>query len=162
MAGSRRTVAGPTTSLSTRLRSARGSRPRARFGVRRVAHPDAERLIDEHFGLASNVLRVTSDGTGIYLQPRGTIRGHVVDATGTPLTEPDLLLDWQSPSGGSCGTGDMGYGPGGAEGFELPCTPGRWTIRVLRLDEAPTVLGEATVDVPAGGVAEVTIVTSGG
>ncbi len=91
------------------------------------ANPDADRLINEHYAVG-DMLRVESDGTGIVLLPKSSIRGRVVDPLGRPV--PDLSLVWVPDSAGICGILDMGFGTSEDGEFEIPhCTPGGWTIR---------------------------------
>jgi hypothetical protein len=128
------------------------------------ANPAAPALILAHYGVGPDILRVDSDGTGIVLLPRGTIRGTVVTADGgTPHTDA-LMVSWASDDTGDghgdCGVGDMGYGVGLNGRFTLPCAPGGWTITIEEARDASgngdwTPVGSGHVIVPAGG--EVTL-----
>jgi hypothetical protein len=121
------------------------------------ANPAAPALIAAHFGVGSSVLAVSSDETGIELQPRGKVRGRVVNADGKPpAADGSLMLDWTSdvppPGGGQCGIGDVGYGPGEGGRFELPCAPGGWTIVVRESvpNDGWKEVGRGHVVVPPG------------
>jgi hypothetical protein len=120
------------------------------------ANAAAPGLIADHFGAGPALLKVTSDGTGIELQPKGKVRGRVVNADGSPaLGDGSLTVNWASdhPGAGSgdCGGGDIGYGVGEHGRFELPCAPGRWTISITSDDDGNvTELGRAHVVVPPG------------
>lgn len=118
------------------------------------ANPMAETYILAHYGVTADVLKVYSDGTGIRLSPRGTIRGTVVTAAGLVPGPNQLQVDWAGEvAGGECGIGDMGYGVLDTGRFELPCAAGGWTIRVLVLIPNADWLevGRGHVLVPAGG-----------
>ena len=97
------------------------------------ANPAAAALLAARYGLTPDELRVTSDGTGIQLQPRGTVRGRIVRADGTPPGDNGFDLAWTSDHPGSgageCGS-EVGMGVAADGRFVLPCAPGGWTIRV--------------------------------
>ena len=126
------------------------------------ANPLAPALILAHYGVPADMLRVTSDGTGILLLAKGTVRGTVVRADGTP---PDprasLNVEWASdhPGAGSgdCGGGDVGYGVGANGRFELPCAPGGWTITITDMDHDFAPLGHGHVVVRPGEAVRLTI-----
>jgi hypothetical protein len=130
---------------------------RAEVGIS-SANPDAPRLILEHFGVPADMLRVESDGTGILLQPRGTI--HVALAGAGVRFGPDL--DWnvawtsdRPQGGGDCG--DMtGIGIPEDGTFDLDCAPGGWTIAIQeRSGESDWVaIGSVHVVVPAAGAVD--------
>ena len=131
---------------------------RAELGIS-SANPQAAALIQAHFGVPPDKLRVTSDGTGILLKPRGTVHGRVVTQGGDAPGRNDWMLNWSSdgPTGGDCGE-MVGYGVPPDGTFELPCAPGGWTIAV----DAPVAdgwapIGSAHVLVPAGGDVDFTI-----
>jgi len=124
------------------------------------ANPVAPLLILAHYGVGPDMLRVDSDGTGIRLLPRGTIRGTVVTAKGgVPLADA-LMVSWASDETGDghgdCGVGDIGYGVGADGRFELPCAPGGWTITIEEPRDPSgngnwTPVGSGHVVVPVGG-----------
>jgi hypothetical protein len=131
---------------------------RAELGIS-SANPQAAALIQAHFGVPPDKLRVTSDGTGILLKPRGTVHGRVVNEGGDAPGRNDWMLNWSSdgPTGGDCGE-MVGYGVKPDGTFELPCAPGGWTISV----DAPVAdgwapIGSAHLVVPAGGDVDLTI-----
>ena len=123
----------------------------------------APSLILAHYGVPADMLRVDSDGTGVFLLPRGRIRGTVVTADGSTTTAGDLMLDWSGDGPGECGGGDVGFGVDHGR-FELPCSPGGWTIEVTRPrpGEGWEVVGRGHVVVPAGGIVELRIVLDEG
>lgn len=133
------------------------------------ANPDAPRLIVEHYvarlGVPSGMLRVISDGTGVALMPRGTVRGTVVLADGSAPGENDLMIDGDGDGPGTCGGGDIGYGVAADGGFEIPCTVGGWTIKVLAGGPDSggwRTVGRTHVVVPADGIAKARIVLAPG
>lgn len=109
------------------------------------ANPAAAALILAHYAVPPDKLRVVSDGTGILLQPRGTIHGRVVVAGGGGIPAGnDWMINWVAdhPTGGDCG--DMtGLGVDRNGGFDLPCAPGGWTVAVQALK------GDSWVDIGA-------------
>ena len=117
------------------------------------ANPDAPRLIRERFGVDEEMLRVTSDGTGIELLERGTIKGRVLDAQGKPV--PGIAIDARSPVTSTCG-GETGHATDAAGRFVLEgCAPTTWTIRVFR--NAENMLASVDVVLEPGDTAEVLI-----
>jgi hypothetical protein len=124
------------------------------------ANPDAPRLIMEHFGADASTLRVLSDGTGIVLQPRGTVHMTFVLANGKAPGRNAWALAWtpDRPGNGDCG--DMvGYGVPEDGTFDLACSPGGWTIAVQEIVlDAWVDVGKGHVMVPAGGTADLRIV----
>jgi hypothetical protein len=125
------------------------------------ANPDAPALIRAHFGVGADMLKVLSDGTGIVLQPRGTVLGAVVTADGKAPGQNGLMLAWTAdrPGGGGGDCGEMagvGVPPDGT--FRLPCAPGGWTIAVqASAGDTWVDVGKGHVVVPAGGTVELTI-----
>jgi hypothetical protein len=124
------------------------------------ANPAAPALILAHYGVGPDMLRVDSDGTGILLLQRGTVRGTVVTAEGGVPRSDTLMVSWTSDDTGDghgdCGVGDMGYGVGDSGAFELPCAPGGWTITIKEPRDPSgngswTPVGSGHVIVPAGG-----------
>ena len=113
-------------------------------------------LILEHFGVGPAVLSISSDGTGIQLQPKGKVRGRVLRADGTPAaSDGSLTVNWVSdhpgPGSGECGGGDIGYAVGEGGRFELPCAPGGWTISITTSSgQDVTEVGRRHVVVPPG------------
>lgn len=115
----------------------------------------APALLLQHFGVGPDLLSVTSDGTGIQLQPKGRVRGRVVNADGTPAaSDGSLTVIWEPdvPGAGSgeCGGGDVGYGVGENGRFELPCHPGGWTISITDDSRPVREVGRGHVVVPPG------------
>ena len=114
------------------------------------ANPDAPRLIVEHYvatlGIPAEMLRVTSDGTGVALMPIGWVKGTVVLADGSKPGANGLMVDGRRAAPGHCGGGDIGYGVREDGGFEIPCTIGAWTIVIEASDPA----GEGWVIVGQG------------
>ena len=122
------------------------------------ANPRATALILERYGVGPDKLRVVSDGTGILLQPRGTVHGRVVLPNGKAPGRNDWMLNWvPDRPGGDCGE-MVGYGVGPDGSFEFPCAPGGWTIAVQApVNDGWLDIGTAHVLVPAGGDVDVTI-----
>ena len=127
------------------------------------ANPQATALIFQRYGVAPDKLRVISDGTGILLQPRGTVHGRVVLPDGKAPGRNDWMLNWvPDRPGGDCGE-MVGYGvePDGA--FELPCAPGGWTIAVQApVNDGWLDIGTSHVLVPAGGDVDLAITVDPG
>ena len=118
------------------------------------ANADAARLILEHFGVPPDKLSITSDGTGILLQPRGKVRIRVAKPDGSPPGENEYMLTWEpdrpGDGAGDCGS-EVGQGipPNGR--VELPCAPGGWTIKVQAADADSWLdIGSGHVLVPPG------------
>jgi hypothetical protein len=123
-------------------------------------NPRAPAAIVAHFGIPPDMIRVESDGTGVALMPIAWIDGVVVDADGRRVRGDDLNLNWEGAQPGRCGGGDIGYGPGLDGSFELPCTPGTWTIIVEKRgpgDGEWIPIGSAVVVVPPAGRTSMTI-----
>ncbi len=123
------------------------------------AEPTAVEQIEAHYGLGDK-LRVTSDGTGAMLLPRGTVKGKVLGPDGSRVRNGELELQWTNLDPGDCGGGDIGYGVAADGTFELPCQVGRRTITVTGpkwIDDHWEELGRATVTVRAGKTVTVTI-----
>lgn len=122
------------------------------------ASTDAPALIQAHyaatFGFDPDMFVVTSDGTGAYFIPWGTV--HVtldLPASGIPA-DVDLVPDWESDVNGlRCGQGDVGVR------FDaLPCQEGTWTILVVAQRGAErVVVGSGVVNVVAGATVDLTI-----
>ncbi len=125
------------------------------------ANPQAALLILAHFGVAPDMLAVSSDGTGIALQPRGKVLGSVVTADGKAPGRNSLQLAWHPdrPDGRGGDCGDMvGYGVLEDGVFELPCAPGGWTITVQASSGDGWVdVGSGHAVVPAGGTVKLVI-----
>ena len=124
------------------------------------ANPAAPALILAHYGVPPDKLRVESDGTGILLQPRGTVHGHVTLAGGAKIPPgQDWQLSWvgDHATGGDCGE-MVGYGVRPDGGFDLPCAPGGWTISVQSLHgDAWVDIGSAHASVAPGRDLDLTI-----
>ena len=123
------------------------------------ANPAIGAQILLHYGVGPDILRVDSDGSGVFLLPRGTIEGTVVMAGGKPVPgRNELMLQWEADGPGECGVGDMGYGVGTGR-FELPCSPGGWTILVMTPvpDDGWEEVGRGHVVVPPGGIVQLRI-----
>jgi hypothetical protein len=125
------------------------------------ANPDAPVLIVAHYGMPEGMIRVESDGTGAAFLPPGTVKGVVVRRDGEPLGDVGNLMVEQAPGGppGSCGVGDMGFTVRQDGTFEYPCQVGVRSIQILDIGGPPPndVLGQAQVEIPAGGVGFVQI-----
>lgn len=125
------------------------------------AGPAAADIIIAHYGAPTGMIRVESDGTGAALLPTGTVVGRVLTADGRRPGPNDLMVDNGSPDDppGWCGGGDVGYGVGVDGRFEYPCKTGRRTILIQdwTSDGEHPVIASVVVEVPAGGVVEVTI-----
>lgn len=128
------------------------------------ANADTARLLLEHYGVQSDMLRIHSDGTGLWLLPRGTISGKVRMANGQPPGPNQLNLRWEGDGPGECGLLDMGFGVADDGSFELPCTPGGWTIHVEILPAGADweEVGRAHVHVPAGAMVNLEVVLAPG
>ena len=122
------------------------------------ANPAIGAQILLHYGVGPDILRVDSDGSGVFLLPRGTIEGTVVMADGKPVPgRNELMLQWEADGPGECGVGDMGYGVGTGR-FELPCSPGGWTILVMApVPDGWEEVGRGHVVVPPGGIVQLRI-----
>ena len=122
------------------------------------ANPAIGAQILLHYGVGPDILRVDSDGSGVFLLPRGTIEGTVVMAGGKPVPgRNELMLQWEADGPGECGVGDMGYGVGTGR-FELPCSPGGWTILVMTpVPDGWEEVGRGHVVVPHRGTVELRI-----
>jgi hypothetical protein len=126
---------------------------------------DAAQQIVAHYAAPEGMVRVISDGTGVYLLPGGTVSGRVVLSDGSPPGVNNLMLDAGSSDDppGWCGGGDIGYGVMADGHFEYPCIVGRRTILVRGLSDGGAenggweVLASTVVDVPANGTVEVEI-----
>lgn len=123
------------------------------------ANPNAPALILAHFGVGPDMLAVSSDGTGIRLQPRGTLVIRVVTAEGKAPGENGIEPSWtpDRPDGRECGE-FVGYliPPDGV--LSIECAPGGWTVTLqVRDGDGWKPVGSGHVVVPPGGRAEVTI-----
>jgi hypothetical protein len=119
-----------------------------------TANPRITDLIVARFGIPADAVIVNSDGTGVALEPWGTIRGKIVDVP--PKVFPELTLQYTSDRpGAECGMGDVGIGPGADGTFELPCQGGHWTIQAGRNVE--DIVAEGVVDLAPGGRASVVL-----
>ncbi len=124
------------------------------------AVPDAARQVDEHYStllaLPPGMLVVESDGTGVALVKRGTLRVFVTGPDGEPVGESTLFLLFESDVPGlACGA-DVGYGVSGdGEPVEVPCQEGRWVVQVA--DSIDDIYGEGTVVVKANKTVDVHI-----
>jgi hypothetical protein len=117
------------------------------------ANANAPALILDHVGTTADLLAITSDGTGLELLPRGTIRGRVVDRSGRPVAGLDV--NPTSKVSSWCGD-EVGHGTDDDGRFELDhCAPTTWTIQVFR--DYRHILATADVRVQPGKVAEVLI-----
>jgi hypothetical protein len=118
-----------------------------------TANPDVASLIAARFGVPADALVVRSDGTGIALEPWGTITGRVVDVPAKALVE--LSINYHGDRvGADCGS-EVGLGLTPAGTFELPCQGGHWVIEAGRTIEDIVARGE--VDLAPGGTATVTL-----
>lgn len=68
---------------------------------------DLDALLEEQYG-ATQMLIVASDGTGVRLLPKGTLKGRVVNTAGEPVGGVDLELDASVPGAGA--HNDVGHG----------------------------------------------------
>lgn len=119
-----------------------------------TANPDVAALVSSRYGIPPEALKVISDGTGVALEPWGTIHVRIVDVPAEVRAE--LTLNYQSDRpGAGCGRGDMGIGFGAATTVDLPCQGGHWTIEAIRTIEDVVARGE--VDLAPGGTATVTL-----
>lgn len=122
------------------------------------ADPDAEAIIAAHYALGE-ALVVTSDGTGVALIPWGEVHGRVRTASGTVPPPGDYSVQGRAGDARSCGSDSIGHGLGLEGEFTMRCQAGEWTIEITAFDDnGRVVVGVATVDVPADGVATVEIV----
>lgn len=119
-----------------------------------TANPRITELIVARLGIPADAVVVNSDGTGVALEPWGTIRGRIVDVP--PKIFSELTLQYTSDrAGAECGKGDVGIGPNADGTFELPCQGGHWTIRAGRNIE--DIVAEGVVDLAPGGRASVVL-----
>jgi len=127
-------------------------------------NPAAAAAIAGHYGVPADMLRVTSDGTGVALMPTGTVRGTVITAEGNAPGPNGLMLDWHGDGPGDCGGGDIGYGVNVDGSFDLPCTRGGWTIIVQAggAEAGWVEVGRAYVVVPPNGSVDLRIVLEPG
>ncbi|HEU0244234.1 MAG TPA: hypothetical protein VFQ75_10040 [Candidatus Limnocylindrales bacterium] len=112
------------------------------------ANAQAAALILAHYGVGADMLSVVSDGTGILLEPRGTVNGTVVLVDGSAPGQNDWALAWvpdRPQGGGDCGE-MVGYGVSPDGLFTIDCAPGGWTFRV----QAPA--GDGWRDIGSGHV----------
>ncbi len=122
--------------------------------------PDAAKVVDGHYstllGLPPGILVVESDGTGVSLVERGTLRVFVTGPDGGPVGESTLFLLFQSDVPGlACGE-DVGYGVrGDGKPTEVPCQEGRWVVQVA--DSIDDIYGKGTVVVKANRTVDVHI-----
>ena len=117
------------------------------------ANPDAGRLIRDRLSVDEDMLEVESDGTGIALLERGTIKGRVLDAKGKPV--PGVAVSPRSPLTTWCG-GEVGHETDADGRFVLECcTPTTWTIQVFR--DFQDILASVDVVLGPGATAEVVI-----
>jgi hypothetical protein len=119
-----------------------------------TANPRIAELIVARLGIPADAVIVNSDGTGVALEPWGTIRGKIADVP--PKVFPELTLQYTSDrAGAECGMGDVGIGPRADGTFELPCQGGHWTIKAGRtIDD---IVAAGVVDLPPGGQASVVL-----
>jgi hypothetical protein len=123
-------------------------------------NPDVEQLVIVRYNLPADAVKVESDGTGAHLLPSGTVRGRVLTAAGKAPGRNEFMVDSRGGDPGWCGGGDVGFGVNADGTFELPCKVGHRTIVILAppvADGEWTVVGQADVVVPAGGIVKVTI-----
>ena len=123
------------------------------------ANPQAPALIRAHFGVGPDMLEIMADGTGIALQPRGTLVIRVLTADGKAPGKTAIEPSWtpDRPDGRECGE-FVGYliPPDGV--LTIGCAPGGWTVTLqVRAGEGWRSVGSGHVVVPPGGRAEVTI-----
>jgi hypothetical protein len=119
-----------------------------------TANPAIADLIVARYGIPPDAIHVTSDGTGIALEPWGRIRGRVVGVPQRVLAE--LILNYHSNRvGADCGHGDVGIGIAADGTFELPCQGGHWTITAGRSIDDIVASGE--VDLAPSGSATMTL-----
>jgi hypothetical protein len=119
-----------------------------------TANPDITALVLARFGVPEDALEVRSDGTGVALEPWGTIHLRIVDVPANVRSE--LILNYHSDRpGAGCGMGDVGIGFGQGTRVDLPCQGGHWTIEALRSIDDIVARGE--VDLEPGGTATVTL-----
>ena len=123
------------------------------------AVPDVADRIREHysstFGLDPRMFVVTSDGTGAFFRPWGTVHAELALPPGGIPDGVELLPSWRSDlTGLECGGSDVGFA------FEdIPCQQGRWTILVMAMrgDGPLEEIASGVVDVVAGQTANLTI-----
>ncbi len=129
------------------------------------ANPLAPALILAHYGVPADMLRITSDGTGILLKERGTVHASVVTADGKVPAQQGLWPLWtpDRPMGsGDCGS-EVGMGLDEEGTFQIDCAPGGWTfeIRAEGGIDMP-VVGRGHVVVPEGGDVDLVITLEAG
>lgn len=84
----------------------------------------------------------------------------VVDRAGRRVGGGSMSLAWEGAQPGRCGGGDMGFGVLDDGTFELPCTPGAWTVSVVipgKGDGEWAPIGRGVAVVPAAARASMTI-----
>jgi hypothetical protein len=95
------------------------------------ANPDAPRLIIEHYARTLDVppemIRVTSDGTGVRLMPEGRVRATVVTADGERPGPNTLIVRMTPDEAGRYGQCCLGWGIGRRGQVDLIATVGWWT-----------------------------------
>jgi hypothetical protein len=124
------------------------------------AVPDVGERIAAHVGAEPGQLRVTSDGTGLLLQPTGRIEGRIIAPPGVDMA--NLSPQYEA---------DVDIGPRTAEGIAVApdgtftierLPPTGYRVYVLELlANGNREAGSARVTVPPGGVGVVEIVYDG-
>jgi hypothetical protein len=120
------------------------------------AVPDAAARIATQLGAQPGQLVVTSDGTGLLLQPTGRIVGHITAPAGTDMStlSPQYEADVEIGARDAVG---IAVGPDGTFTIDdLP--PTGYTVTILELADAGNrEVGSARAIVPPGGVVAIEI-----
>ena len=110
-------------------------------------NPDAPALILAHYGQPTGKLRVESDGTGIYLMPRGWVDVSVKVARGASPPPGGWEIDLVGDGPGLWG-GEVGWGAVPGVVAKVPATVGGWTVNLL--DDQRQAIGTGHASVVAG------------
>jgi len=120
------------------------------------AAPDAAARIATAVGAKPGQLEVSSDGTGLLLQPTGRIRGKIVAPAGVDVTALSPQYESDVPIGIRDAVGIIVGADGSFLIDRLP--PTTYTVTILAIADAGNkVVGSARVTVPPGGTARIEI-----
>jgi hypothetical protein len=118
---------------------------------------DVVSLVHAHYNVHGDILRVESDGTGGALLAEGTISVLALDSGGRPVADLDCMA---TPDGSTAPSGDVGWATGQDGRCSFGVKAKGYTVSVSMIDRSGdrVVLAADHVDVPANGVASITLV----